>query len=106
MQSFKGGKGANKYKMFNDSKLRKVTFRRMSIQLVESGLCQPDPTIRLCLAAGKVAKNTNREELARYFDEQGWVFYSDDLVKDKLVKLSEIGYENNVSIVTPKILSR
>ena len=106
MQSFNGGRGSEKYKMFNDNKLREVVFRRMSAQIVESGLCKESPKIKLCLAAGKVKAARDRDEITRHFSENEWQFYSDLWIKENLLNLSEAGYENKVAIVTTKILSR
>ena len=106
MQSFTGGKSADKYKMFNDDQLREVVFRRMKSQLMEAGLCTPDPKISLCLAAGKVYTQRDRNDLEEHFSQKGWHFYSDQWVKENLLRLSKSGYENEISIVTTKILAR
>lgn len=106
IQSFTGGKGSDKYKMFNEDKLREVVFRRMKIQLIEDGLCKANPKIKLCLATGKVTTQRDRDELEKHFSQKGWHLYSDKWIKENLLRLSESGYENEVSIVATKILSR
>ena len=102
----KNGKWKERYKLFNEEKLRKVVFNRLLKQLVESGSCSKDTPVRLCLAAGKVASKTDREEISKYFNKKGWRFFSDEWIKEELIKLSNAGYENDVAIVTTKILTR
>ncbi len=102
----KNGKYKERYKLFNEQTLREVVFARLLSQLVESGSCSEDTTVRLCLAAGKVVSKADREELSEHFGSKGWNFYSDEWIRDELVNLSNGGYENEVSIVTTKILTR
>jgi hypothetical protein len=91
---------------FNDEKLRDVVLNRLLTQLVESGACPEESTVKLCLAAGKVASKIDREKLSEYFKAKGWGFYSDEWIKGELIKLANSGYENEVAIVTTKILER
>ena len=74
--------------------------------MTESESCSEETTVKLCLASGKVASKADREELSEYFNTKGWNFYSDEWIKDELLKLSESGYENEVATVTTKILTR
>jgi hypothetical protein len=73
---------------------------------VESGSCPEDTTVKLCLAAGKVASKADREALADYLNKKRWVFYSDEWIKSELINLAKSGYENEVAIVTTKLLTR
>ena len=102
----KNGKYKERYKLFNEKTLRDVVFNRLLIQLVESGACSKDTTVKLCLAAGKVVSKADREELSEHFNANEWNFYSDEWIKNELIDLSNSGYENEVSIVTTKILTR
>ena len=45
-------KEGSRYKLFNDSVLRKTVLGRLVKQLVSSGACAPSPSVLLCLAAG------------------------------------------------------
>jgi hypothetical protein len=101
-----GGKASERYKLFNDDVLRNVVFTRLTTQLAGSGACPKDATVRLCLAAGKVASKKDREELTSYFKLKDWGFYSDDWIRRELRRLASFGYENEISIVTTKILNR
>jgi hypothetical protein len=104
--SLMGGKASERYKLFNDDVLRNVVFTRLTTQLAGSGACPKDATVRLCLAAGKVASKKDREELTSYFKLKDWGFYSDDWIRRELRRLASFGYENEISIVTTKILNR
>ena len=104
--SLKEGKGKERYKLFNGRTLRRVIFARLIAQLTESGSCPKNTPVKLCLAAGKVATKKDREELSVYFKLKGWGFYSDEWIKNELVKLSTSGYENEVAIVTTKLLTK
>ena len=105
-EGLKNGKHKERYKLFNEETLREVVFSRLISQLVESGSCQKSTKVKLCLAAGKVATNKDRVEISEYFKTKGWKFYSDEWMKKELVNLSESGYENEVAMVTTKLLSR
>lgn len=102
----KNGKYKERFKLFNEDILRQVVFSRLKTQLIESGLCPEDISIKLCLACGKVASNAHRKELEEYFNSKGWYFYSDEWIKTELQKFADSGYENEVPIVTTKILMR
>jgi hypothetical protein len=104
--SLKNGKNKERYKLFNDETLREVVLNRLKSQLIESGSCAKKTKVKLCLAAGNVVNERNRGELLEYFNKKGWGFYSDIWVKEKLIKFSSSGYENEIAIVTTKILTR
>jgi len=102
----KNGKHKERYKLFNDATLQKVVFNRLVAQLAKSGSCPKSATVKLCLAAGKVATKNDREELNEYFMAKGWEFFSDEWIRNELAQLAAAGYENEISIVTTKILAR
>ena len=104
--SLKNGKYKERYKLFNEKVLQSVVFSRLITQLTETGLCQNDPSIKLCLAVGNVASDKDRQQITEYFDTQDWGFYSDKWIKKELIKLSESGYENDIATVVTKILTR
>ena len=105
-EGLKNGKYKERYKLFNEEILREVVFARLVAQLAESGSCPKNTHVKLCLAAGKVATEKDREELSEYFKSKGWGLYPDEWIKNELVKLSTSGYENEVAIVTTKLLTR
>jgi hypothetical protein len=105
-EGLKNGKYKERYKLFNEDNLRKVVFYRLVTQLVKSGSCPKNISVKLCLAAGNVSTTKDREEISEHFKSKDWGFYSDEWIKHELVNLAGSRYENEVSIVTTKILTR
>ncbi len=99
-------KYAKRYKLFNDSVLRDVVFSRLKCQLTGSSACAENPTIRFGLAAGKVARESDRNDLRKHFDAQGWVFWDDSWLRDALTRVADGGYDNQVAAVVAKLLLR
>lgn len=97
---------AERFKLFGDNKLRDVVFARLSKQFATSGACQPDPTVRLCLACGRIASNADREGLHKHFAERGWELWDEPWLRERLQVMSARGYENQVSAVVAKLLLR
>ncbi len=95
-----------KYKLFNDQVLRKVTIERLKIQLVESGACPEEPTVKLGLAVGKFASNSDRDKVRKHFDDNDWLLYDDKWLIERLENLSRTSYDNIVASVVAKILFR
>lgn len=104
--AFDGSKknAEDKYKLFCESKLRKVVFRRLEQQLVSSGFCAKKPKIQLCLAAGKIRGDENW--LQSHFQKKGWLLLGPQYIRAELEKLRDSGYENNVAAVVTKLLLR
>jgi hypothetical protein len=96
---------ASRYKLFNDSVLREVVFRRLQLQLCESGFCAPGPSVKLCLACGKIEERS-REAIGRIFIEQGWELWDEHWLRERLGRMAAKGYENQVSAVVSKLLLR
>jgi hypothetical protein len=99
-------KYSKRYKLFNNSNLRNIIFGRLVSQLEQKGLCAPSPSVKLCLAIGKVAHDNDRQKIKEYFQKNNWLFFDDKWVADKLREVSKLGYENDVAIVVTKILER
>ena len=104
--ALKHAESYNRYKLFNDARLRKVVFSRLVAQMVELGSCRKNTTVKLCLAAGKIATAKDEKELVEHFKARGWGFYPGTWIEDELRKLSHAGQENNVAIVTTKLLTK
>ena len=96
----------NRYKLFNDKRLRDVVFARLATQMVKLGSCRKNTSVKLCLAAGKVATEKDEKELVEHFKVRAWGFYPGTWIEDELRKLSHAGYENNVAIGTTKLLTK
>lgn len=95
-----------RYKLFNDKILRKAVLGRLVKQLVSSGSCATSPSVKLCLAAGKVASELDRNKIKSLFDRNDWGFFDDSWLREKLLAVSNTGYENEVASVVAKILLR
>jgi hypothetical protein len=99
-------KAADRLKLFNRPKIREVVFTRLRTQLSEWGSCSPDPSVTLCLACGRIANETDRQNLRDHFDKQGWLLWDEFWLRDRLKSMAAGGYENQVSAVVSKLLLR
>jgi hypothetical protein len=108
LRAFDGSddKSAERFKLFADDKLRAVVFNRLRLQFVESGACQPNATIKLCLGCGRIATDGDRSGLHQHFAEKDWELWDEPWLRDRLKIMSERGYENQVSAVVAKLLLR
>jgi len=95
-----------RYKLFSNELLRSVVFGNLSNQLQINGTCAASPTIRLCLAAGKIASRSDRDALTRHFETNNWELFDDTWIRDELKASAEKGYENDVAFVVSKLLLR
>ncbi len=95
-----------RYKLFSNAGLRSVVVNRLAYQLQETGACGVSPAIKLCLATGKIAANSDREGLARHFEANNWGLFDEAWVRRELRAASERGYENDVAFVVSKLLLR
>jgi len=97
---------AKRFKLFGDVGLRNVVFNRLRKQLVASGACAPRPKVKLCLACGRIASDSDREGLHRHFAQKGWDLWDEPWLRERLRVMSDRGYENQVSAVVAKLLLR
>ncbi len=95
-----------RYKLFTDDKLRDVVLARLQEQLVASGACRRSPRVTLCLAAGNVARVTDREGLRMHFGAQRWQLFDEDWICERLMSTASAGYENDVAHVAAKLILR
>ena len=75
--------------------------RRLEKQLVDDGFCPPGPSVKLCLAAGKI--RGDEAWLKNYFDNKGWVLWGPAYIREELRALRDAGYENTVAAVVTKL---
>jgi hypothetical protein len=73
--------------------------------LVRAKMANKETTITLGLVAGNVYQSRS-DDIRNLFDENGWLFWSPEDVRDKVNALALLGYENEPSIITAKILMR
>jgi hypothetical protein len=95
---------AKRYKLFCDATLRRVVLGRLKQQLVAAGFCAQDPTVRLCLAAGKI--RGDETWLRSHFEANGWLLVGPDSIRSELRALRDAGYENSVAAIVTKLLLR
>ncbi len=95
---------AKRYKMFVEDKLRSVVFSRLTTQLVARGFCSPNPSVSLCLAAGKIYGD--EAVIQQHFDRSGWTLWTPTYIKGELESLRDSSYENSTAAVVVKLLLR
>lgn len=98
--------GTGRYKLFNEPETWRVVSRRLVLQLTEKGLCRPDPSLQLCLAAGNVRNEPDRQKLRELFAQRGWQLWDEYWLNQQLAALAESKYENEVAAVVAKLLLR
>lgn len=96
----------SRYKLFTDNTLREVVLRRLAMQLTETGSCAAEPSVRLALAAGKIATNSDREKLKNRIEERGWLLFDEDWIREALKAVASSAYENDVAAMVAKLLKR
>jgi hypothetical protein len=96
---------ASRYKLFNDELLRETVFGRLKQQFFETGFCPDNPTIRLCLACGKIEEKS-RVSVQMHFQRNGWELWDETWLRQHLGLIAKRGYENHASAVVSKLLLR
>jgi hypothetical protein len=99
-------KAAKRYKLFHDNTLKEVVMGRLVEQFTENGACQPNPTLSLGLACGKIARESEREAIKLHFVINNWELLDEHWLREKLEKLAKGNYENQVSAIVAKLLTR
>ena len=64
------------------------------------------PHVRLALAAGKVRNESERALISEHFRSKGWDLWGEPWLCERLRRLAQQGYENQVSAVVSKLLLR
>jgi hypothetical protein len=104
--SFTKEGGPDRFTLFTDRTLRSVVMNRLVTQLMETGGCRPAPAVTLCLAAGKIRNEADRQGLRQHFNENGWVLWDDEWIGKALRDISNGSDENDVAFVVAKLLLR
>lgn len=97
---------ASRFKLFCEEDTRRVVFRRLEEQLAASGAIRPNPRIKLCLAAGKIASESDRIGLRKHFKAMGWELWDEEWIGSELAALARGGYQDDVAAVVAKLLLR
>ncbi|NVJ99924.1 MAG: hypothetical protein HWE12_00140 [Oceanospirillaceae bacterium] len=95
---------AGRYKLFTCQNYREIVFGRLLKQLQRQGMITGKTKITLGLAAGKVYRNRSYE-LQELCDSSNWRFWSPEFIRGEVIRLAEMGYENDPAVITAKILS-
>jgi hypothetical protein len=94
-----------RYKLFTCKKYRDIVFNRLKTDLLECGLATKPVTLKLGLAAAKVYQSRS-PEIEQYFSTQNWYYFSPENIKAGVNSFSDMPYENELAIITAKILLR
>ena len=97
-------KRAKRFKLFSDDRLRSVVFERLRLQFAKSGACRSNAEVKLCLACGHIASDTDRTGLHKHFAQNGWELWDEPWLRERLQRMAQQGYENQVSAVVAKLL--
>ncbi|MGC2087796.1 MAG: hypothetical protein WA638_00070, partial [Candidatus Acidiferrales bacterium] len=97
---------AKRFKLFSDGSLRKVVLERLRQQLSDTGACAANTRIRLGLVCGRIASDADRAGLRKHFADNDWDLWDELWLRQRLQRMSERGYENQVSAVVSKLLLR
>ncbi len=96
---------SGRYKLLTAKYYRDVLATRLHEDWCKSGHIKPSTKISFGLIAGKIYRNQEKE-MQEYFDNKGWLFWGPTVIREKLIKLAEKGYENNTVTIAAKILTR
>lgn len=99
-------KAAERYKLFNEPKLRRIVFNRLCLQLTEAEACRKNPHVELALACGKIKSEADRKKIRAHFDKQGWALWDEPWLRARLRHMAKQSYENQVASVVAKLILR
>jgi hypothetical protein len=102
-----GFQAPKRYKLFAEKDTRKVILAALMRQLAEAGLCRKSPTVRLCLAVGKIGSKCDRAGLCKHLREEcGGELFDDEWIRERILALPESKYENEVAHIAVKLYQR
>ena len=96
---------SGRYKLLTAKNYRHILAKRLHEDWCESGHIGKETKISFGLIAGKIYRNQERE-MQLYFKKKGWLFWGPTVIREKIIKLAEKGYENNAVTIVAKILTR
>lgn len=94
-----------RYKLFTSPRYREIVFSQLKEDLEKEGMINSKTKINLGLVAGNVYQDKS-DEIRELMNQNGWHFWSPEDIKNKVIKLADQGYENDLAIITTKILQR
>jgi len=78
--------------------------RRLKEEFLKSGLINEKTKINYALAAGKFHTSKDEAATEAFFSKRGWKLFTPKKIKDKIRKLAERGYEDNLATITAKLI--
>ena len=97
---------AERYRLFTNSKFRDIVTKRLREEYLEQGLINENTEINYALAAGNIHSSVDESKIRDYFSRRGWKLFSPKEIKEKIVELSEKGWEDNLVTMTAKLILR
>ena len=94
------------YRLFWDSEYRQVISQRLREEYLNRRLINETTRITYALAAGNIHSSADELNIREYFSkpERGWKLFSPKDIKDKIRKMSEKGWEDNLVTITAKLI--
>jgi hypothetical protein len=91
------------YKLFTSKRYRDIVLLRLHQQLIDCGMANEHTKVTLGLAAGKVYQSKS-DSIRELLEGKGFKFWSPEYIKNKVMELAKLPYENDQAIITAKIL--
>lgn len=101
-RDLKGGKNAQRYKMFVNAGLRDMVLERLAEQLAASGLVIGDAKPRLGLAYGHASAG-NQAQIEELFQQNGWLLLGPDRIRERVLAMADEPYDSQVASVVAKL---
>ncbi|MBL7124714.1 MAG: hypothetical protein ISS51_01280 [Dehalococcoidales bacterium] len=97
---------SKRYRLFTVSIFREVVTKRLREEYLKQGLINENTKINYALAAGNIHSSADELNIREYFSkpERGWKLFSPKDIKDKIRKMSEKGWEDNLVTITAKLI--
>ena len=98
--------GAKRYRLFANSKFRKVITKTLREEYLKRGLINENTKINYALAAGNIHSSDDESKISDYFSQRGWKLFTPKKIKDQIKELSRKGWEDNIVTITAKLILR
>jgi hypothetical protein len=93
---------AKRYKLFTNSRFRQILTRQLKKEYIDQGLIKQNTTIRYGLAAGHIHSG-DEPKIVQHFSKKGWIIFTPAQIKEKVRRLSEKGWEDDLVTMTAKL---
>jgi hypothetical protein len=94
---------AERYRLFTDSKYRKIVTNRLREAYLKQGLINEQTTINYGLAAGNIHSG-NELHIRAHFLRKGWKLFTPEQIKERVKRLSTKGWEDDLITMTAKLI--